>query len=82
MSPGETSQTLDRGLRVLELLADSPAGRTVADLAAELDVGRAVVYRLVATLEEHRLASRDADGRVRLQLRAAGRGQRLAGVES
>jgi len=66
----ETSQTLDRGLRLLDLLADAPAGRSVAELAAALEVGRTVVYRLVVTLEAHGLVRRDAEGRVRLGLGA------------
>ncbi|MGI9136173.1 MAG: helix-turn-helix domain-containing protein, partial [Candidatus Nanopelagicales bacterium] len=49
----ETSQTLDRGLRVLEALADAPEGLTVTELATQLDIGRTVVYRLVVTLEQH-----------------------------
>ena len=66
----ETSQTLDRGIRVLEALAEGgeSAGLTVTELAATLGVGRPVVYRLVATLEGHHLVSRSADGRVRLAL--------------
>ncbi|NUO91914.1 MAG: helix-turn-helix domain-containing protein [Dermatophilaceae bacterium] len=66
----ESSQTLDRGIRVLEALAGETgsAGLTVTELAAALGVGRPVVYRLVATLEEHRLVSRATDGRVRLGL--------------
>lgn len=64
----ETSQTLDRGLRVLELLADAPAGLTVTELAAGLAVNRTVVYRLLATLEQHGLARRSGDGRARLGL--------------
>lgn len=64
----ESAQTLDRGLRVLALLADAPRGRSVADLAAELGVGRAVVYRLLAALQAHNLAFRAADGRARLGL--------------
>lgn len=63
----ETSQTLDRGIRVLALLAGSGAdGMTVTELAARLEVGRPVVYRLLATLAEHDLIRRHADGRVRL----------------
>jgi DNA-binding IclR family transcriptional regulator len=62
----ESAQTLDRGLRLLALLADAPLGRSVAELAAELGVGRAVVYRLLAALEAHNLAHRAADGRARL----------------
>ena len=68
MSPVETSQTLGRGIRLLELLAEAPDGHTVSDLATELGVGRTVVYRLLATLEEHGLVGRDADGRARLSL--------------
>ena len=72
----ETSQTLDRGLRILELLAGAPSGRSVAELAADLGVGRTVVYRLLATLEAHQLVRRDKAGRVALgtgALRLAGR---------
>ena len=67
---GESSQTLDRGIRVLEALAggDEPAGLTITELATRLGVGRPVVYRLVTTLEEHHLVSRAVDGRVRLAL--------------
>jgi DNA-binding IclR family transcriptional regulator len=67
---GESSQTLDRGIRVLETLAEGgeSAGLTITELAARVGVGRPVVYRLVTTLEEHRLVSRAPDGRVRLGL--------------
>lgn len=64
--PAETSQTLDRGLRVLELLAETPEGLTVTEVAAALGVSRTVVYRLVVTLEHHGLVRRSADGRCRL----------------
>lgn len=66
--PGETSQTLDRGLRVLELLAAHPRGMSITELATALEVNRTVVYRLVATLEQHALARRDSGGRVELGL--------------
>lgn len=65
----ETSQTLDRGLRLLELLAQDRAGSggmTVTELAAALGVARPVVYRLLTTLDAHRLVRRSDDGRVRL----------------
>lgn len=60
----ETSQTLDRGLRVLEVLAETPSGLTVTELAAALEVNRTVMHRLVATLLEHALIRRDANGRI------------------
>jgi DNA-binding IclR family transcriptional regulator len=54
---GETSQTLDRGLSVLELLAAHPDGLTAIELAERLSTARAVVYRLLRTLEAHHLAT-------------------------
>lgn len=67
--PGpETSQTLDRGLRLLSALAEHAGGLTVTELAGRLGVGRSVVYRLLTTLEAHALVRRAADGRVRLGL--------------
>jgi DNA-binding IclR family transcriptional regulator len=64
----ETAQTLDRGLRLLTLVAESPGGLTVTEAAAALGVGRAVVYRLVTTLARHGLVRRDGEGRIRLGL--------------
>jgi DNA-binding IclR family transcriptional regulator len=69
----ETAQTLDRGLQILQLLA-SPSGHggmTISHLADHLGVGRAVVYRLVATLVARDFASRGPDGRVRLGIAGA-----------
>jgi DNA-binding IclR family transcriptional regulator len=62
----ETSQTLDRGIRVLAALADATSGLTVAQLAEHVGAPRTAGYRLVATLEAHGLARRDPDGRVHL----------------
>lgn len=64
----ETSQTLDRGLRVLAVLAQTQGGLTVTELAAALGVNRTVVYRLVATLEGHALVRRDGRGRLHIGL--------------
>lgn len=64
---GETSQTLDRGLRLLRLVAErGSAGATVTELARDLGVGRPVVYRLVATLADHALVRRSPDAMVHL----------------
>lgn len=59
------SQTLSRGIRVLEIVADSPVSLTIAEIAAELDVHRSIAYRILRTLEDHRLLSRDDAGRIR-----------------
>lgn len=64
----ETSQTLDRGLTLLTLLADHPEGLRVSEIASELGIGRTVVYRLVVTLEKHALLRRAADGRCHVGL--------------
>lgn len=64
----ETSQTLDRGLRVLDVLSRSPGGLTVTELAGQLGVNRTVVYRLVSTLEQHALLRKDGRGRLHVGL--------------
>ena len=61
-STGDTSQTLGRGLDVLELVAGSPDGLTPAQVAAELELSRTIVYRLIGTLVDHRLLRRGPDG--------------------
>jgi DNA-binding IclR family transcriptional regulator len=57
-SGGETSQTLDRGLTVLALLAKHSDGLTAAELAGHIGAARAIVYRLLRTLEAHNLVTR------------------------
>jgi DNA-binding IclR family transcriptional regulator len=57
------SQTLERGLRVLRVLAEHPDGLSVTDLAAALETNRAGVYRLLAPLLDARLVARDGSGR-------------------
>lgn len=51
------SQTLSRGLTALSLLADH-GSQSIQSLADRLGVHRSVAYRLVRTLEEHRLVVR------------------------
>jgi len=65
MAP-ESSKTLDRGLHLLQVLADDGRGVTVSDLAARLGASRPAVYRMLASLERHRLIWRSGDGLVRL----------------
>ncbi len=64
----ETSQTFDRGLQLLEFLAAADDALSVTDLAEALGVARPVVYRLLATLEDHGLAVADDAGRYRAGL--------------
>lgn len=83
-----TSQTLSRGLTALEFVALSEQAPSIDQVARHLDVHRSVAYRIVRTLEEHRLVRRDADGCCQpgVQLAALGRCaqptfQSLAAVE-
>ncbi|MEU6700555.1 helix-turn-helix domain-containing protein [Pseudonocardia sp. NPDC046786] len=62
------SLTLDRGLRLLELLANEDREMTVAELATSLGVHRQAVYRLLTTLRAHRLVAEGSSGRYRLGL--------------
>lgn len=61
----ETSQTLDRGLAILEAVSQHPAGLSMSELAKLIGVSRSIIYRLVATLEARDLVTR-ASGRVRM----------------
>jgi IclR family KDG regulon transcriptional repressor len=47
----QTSQTLLRGLQLMELLANGKSGYSVRQLAQELELPRSVVHRLLSTLE-------------------------------
>lgn len=56
------SQTLDRGLQVLDLIADSPNGITVKEITERLGVHRTNVTRLLHTLNHRRYIRRTAQG--------------------
>lgn len=62
MPDATPSQTLSRGLSILDLLAETARPMSIADVAAGLGVHRSVAYRLVRTLEDHGLVVRDAAG--------------------
>jgi DNA-binding IclR family transcriptional regulator len=64
-------QTLSRGIRVLEHLADVRGSSTIDETAAALGVHRSIAYRLVRTLEQHGLVVRDEAGRITLGSRMA-----------
>lgn len=48
-SPGSVP-ALDRSLDILELLADTPAGRTLSDLSNDLEIPKNAVFRITQTL--------------------------------
>ncbi|WP_457100016.1 IclR family transcriptional regulator [Microbacterium sp. P5_E9] len=65
------SQTLSRGIRILEILADAREPLSIDETARRLGVHRSVAYRLLRTLEDHRLVTRDSAGLIRLGARMA-----------
>ncbi len=72
----ESSAALERGLRVLGVLADHAEGMTVSELAAAMQLSRPVVYRLLAVLTDRRYVRRAPDGRLTLGVGLLGLAQR------
>jgi DNA-binding IclR family transcriptional regulator len=62
-APG--SQTLARGLTVLQVVATSRVGLTVQEAADHVGVHRTIAYRLLSTLAQFRLVAKGEDGRYR-----------------
>jgi DNA-binding IclR family transcriptional regulator len=64
-TPPPGSQTLARGLSVLEAVATSGTGLTVQQVADHAGVHRTIAYRLLSTLAQFRLVAKGEDGRYR-----------------
>lgn len=73
------SQTLSRGIRILELLAEAQSALTIDEIAESLGVHRSIAYRLLRTLEDHGLVIRDSAGRMTLGPRMAALAAGVAG---
>lgn len=71
------SQTLDRGLRILEYLAASGAAASLVDITEATGLHRSIAYRLLRTLEDHRLVGRNPAGHYELGLGVATLARRL-----
>jgi DNA-binding IclR family transcriptional regulator len=65
---GTRSQTLHRGLVLLELLGDAPGPMSLPELTRATGWHRSIVYRLLRTLADHRLLTRTGDERYALGL--------------
>ncbi len=63
MSVGKL-QTLDRGIAALFMVARAEGGLKISELADQLELNRAIVYRIVATLSDHGMVQRLKDGRI------------------
>lgn len=75
----ETSQTLERGIRLIELLSlpENLGGMTVTEVATALGLGRPMVYRLVATLTDRDFVRYSSGSPVQLGLGIARIGQAI-----
>jgi DNA-binding IclR family transcriptional regulator len=58
----DTAKTLDRGLAVLDFIAEN-GPKKLTEIATGLDIHRTIVTRLIRTLESRSLVHRDANGR-------------------
>ncbi|RBY83911.1 IclR family transcriptional regulator [Geodermatophilus sp. TF02-6] len=66
------SQTLDRGIRILEHLATVSTPQPIAQIGQAVGLHRSITYRLLRTLEDHQLVERDPAGHFRLGLGMVG----------
>ncbi|MDR6414653.1 IclR family transcriptional regulator [Pseudarthrobacter sulfonivorans] len=60
------SQTLSRGIRMLELLSEETAPLSIGEVSERLGLHRSVAYRILRTLEDHGLVARDSAGGILL----------------
>jgi DNA-binding IclR family transcriptional regulator len=72
------SQTLSRGLTALEVLAEADKPLTISELSQRLQLHRSITYRIVRTLEDHRLVVRSLTGELELGPRLAGLARNIA----
>ncbi|MET3175999.1 UNVERIFIED_ORG: DNA-binding IclR family transcriptional regulator [Arthrobacter sp. UYCu721] len=59
---GAHSQTLSRGIRMLEILSEQTTALSIGEVSGLLGVHRSVAYRILRTLEDHGLVARDSTG--------------------
>ena len=55
---------LERGLKIIELLASHPEGLTTSQITERLDISRNSVFRITATLHDHGYLERDEESKV------------------
>jgi DNA-binding IclR family transcriptional regulator len=62
-APANTIQSVDRALRLLAIVAASREPVSGVEVATRAGINRSTAWKLLATLEEHRLVDRDATNR-------------------
>jgi DNA-binding IclR family transcriptional regulator len=73
------SQTLSRGIEALKVLGDADEPMSIAALAERLGLHRSITYRIVRTLEDHGLVTRDGGGGLALGPGFAALARKVAG---
>ena len=63
------NRTLQRGLAILELLADAPQGMTLGQVAAHLDLPKSSAFNLLHTLEDAKYLRLTPQGTYQLALK-------------
>ncbi|HWJ97384.1 MAG TPA: IclR family transcriptional regulator [Acidimicrobiales bacterium] len=69
---------VDKSVRVLDAVAESPGSCTLGELVDATGIPKATAHRLAAALEVHGLLRRDRDGRYLLGVRLIGLGRAAA----
>lgn len=68
-SPRYSAPALDKGLDILEVLADSPEGRTLNEIAQKLERSVSEIFRMAVTLERRGYVLVDVNDRYSLSLK-------------
>lgn len=63
IAPAGPIQSVDRALRMLNVIASSAEPLSGSEVAERAGINRSTAWKLLATLEEHRLVERDRAGR-------------------
>jgi IclR family transcriptional regulator, KDG regulon repressor len=69
---------LARGLRILDLIAESPTPLRIAEVSTQLGIPRSATYELINTLRAHRVIDQTADGSLVLGAKLFMLGSRFA----
>ena len=60
-SPGYSAPALEKGIEIVELLANDPAGLTIAEIAGRLSRSMNEVFRIIVVMEKHGWLNKDPD---------------------
>lgn len=75
--PDYTIAVLEDAIDVLNALLAAEDGLTLGEIARETGLGKNKTFRILATIEKHRLVQRDEDGAYRLGIRFLSFGERV-----